>query len=334
MLPAGEQCSPAGLYWSTVEYAVLAIDLGGTNTRLARFDADSWTPAERRRFSTGLAGGRDAIIAQIIANARELIAAAATPVQAIGVAAPGPLDPSTGMLFDPPAMRGWEGTTPLRDLLQAALSIPVIVGNDANAAALGEHRYGAGRGVHNLVYFTVSTGIGGGVIVDDRLVLGAHGFAGELGHQVLEPDGPVCGCGGRGCLEALASGTAIARIARERLAAGESSSLARLDRITAEAVAEAARAGDPLAREVFGRAAAYLGIGIVNAIHSFDPALVIIGGGVSNAGGLLLGPIREAITSRAQRWFHDGVRVTTAILGDDAGLLGAAAAVRDLATRT
>src|SRR5437763_7503791 len=166
---------------------------------------------------------------------------------AVGVGCGGPLDRRRGLILSPPNLPGWD-EFPVVALLEERLGVPVLLDNDANAAALGEHRYGAGRGLRHLVYITISTGIGGGVIVRGELVHGVHDGAGEVGHMTVLPEGPACGCGARGCLEALCSGTSIARRARERLAAGSLSSLGEGE-ITAQAVAEAARRGDALASD-------------------------------------------------------------------------------------
>lgn len=259
----------------------------------------------------------------------EQIAAAATavagddPPDRAGVAAPGPLDPRRGLVLRPPNMVGWPAEAPLGARLARFLGMPVAVDNDANVAALGEQRAGAGRGVENLVYFTVSTGIGGGVILGGKLLHGAHGYAGELGHQVLVADGPPCGCGGRGCLEALASGSSIARIARSRIDVGERSVLAGAGPLTATEVFAAASQGDALARSVVETAMGQLGLGVVNALHLFDPALVIVGGGLTNTGDQLFGPVRRVVQTQAMPAFRE-TPIVRAALGDDAGLYGAA----------
>jgi glucokinase len=227
-------------------------------------------------------------------------------------------------------MPGWD-RFPLKDLLQQELGLPVYVGNDANLAGLGEHRYGAGRGVSHLVYLTVSTGIGGGVIVAGKLLLGADGLAGEVGHMTLEAQGPRCNCGNTGCLEALAAGPAVARQGAAALNRGESPGLSALahgqaELVTAKTVVEAARNGDVVARSVVDRAGFYLGVGVVNLIHLFNPQLVVIGGGFAiGAGEMLFEPVRRAVEERVMPPFRQALRIVPAALGDDAGLMGAAA---------
>lgn len=200
--------------------------------------------------------------------------------------------------------------------------------NDASAAALGEHSHGAGRGTRDMVFITVSTGIGGGIIIDGRLYQGISGGAGEIGHMVMDVGGPLCGCGNHGCLEALASGTAIARDATDRIALGTYSSITKFTAdgaaITAEAVAAAARQGDPLANDVVSRAAHYLGMGLVSVVNIFNPEKVVIGGGVAQMGEMLLGPARTVVTEKAFKLSADAARIVQARLGGDAGIVGAA----------
>jgi glucokinase len=218
--------------------------------------------------------------------------------------------------------------------LQETFGVPAFVGNDANLAALGEHRFGAGRGVNDLVYLTISTGIGGGVILDGRLFEGGGGLGGEVGHITVEAEGPPCLCGSRGCLEAVASGPAIARAVRAAIAAGRSSSLVDrvggdLSRITAREVSEAARDGDDLAREALRRAGFYIGVALVSLMYLLNPALFVIGGSVAKAGDLLFGPIHETVEDRAPEVYRRGVSIRPAALGDDVGLLGALALACD-----
>jgi glucokinase len=300
--------------------SVLAIDLGGTRLRLALFRERGAPPVRVARLPTRPEEGFERVLDRIATAARELLGG--EPIAGAGLAAPGPLDPRSGVLLRPPNLRGWPAEAPIGAALSERLGAPVIVDNDANLAALGEWQAGAGRGVDDLVYFTVSTGIGGGIIVGGRLLRGVHGYAGELGHLLIEADGPPCLCGGRGCLETLASGTAIARLARERLAAGEPSRLT--PDATAADVFAAAAAGDRLAAAVVERAMWRLGMGVVNALHLFDPALVILGGGVTNAGRLVFDPVERAVVRLAMPAFRQ-TPVVRAALGDDAGLYGAAA---------
>jgi glucokinase len=250
----------------------------------------------------------------------------------IGVAAPGPLDPASGIVYEVPNMPGWHDF-PLAARLVEATGLPVWVHNDANLAALAEARYGAGRGFDPLVYLTVSTGVGGGVIIDDEMLSGRHGLAGELGHVVVRAGGPTCGLGHPGCLEALASGTAIARRARDLVAAGRAAGIARFaapdQPVSAATVAHAARSGDSVAIELYHDVGEVLGLAIGSLINIFDPGRVIIGGGVSQAWDLFAGAMWPAVRQVAMVWEVRPIDIVQALLADDAGLVGAASYALD-----
>lgn len=311
-----------------MKYAI-AIDLGGTHLRTALIDR-SGTIADVKRVETQADAGPDAGITQIANATRSVLdEASSTGIVGIGIAAPGPVDHKRGLVKSPPNLAGW-GEVALADRVEALLDVPVCLGNDANLAALGEHRYGAGQGFANVIYVTVSTGIGGGIIVDNELLLGERGLAAEVGHIPLVVEGPLCPCGNRGHLEALASGPSIAREARAALQRGIESSLASLGHeLTAVDVTDAARAGDHLAKEVLARAGRFLGLGFVTLVHLFDTERFVIGGGVSNAGDLLLEPARHTAREHVMKPYRDTFDVVLAELGDDVGLMGAAALVFD-----
>lgn len=304
----------------------VAVDLGGTRCRVALVGRQG-DLHHRREFPTESEEGPDDILQRIAAAIKTAIAAAPPGAQVVGVGlvVPGPVDPWRGIIYQAPNLPGWEDL-PLADRLEALCGLPVRVGNDANLAALGEHRFGAGRGVSHLIYLTVSTGVGGGMIVEDRLLLGSRGVAGEPGHMTIDLPGERCNCGNYGCLETLASGTAIARHAAAALAAGRRSVLGRPgDHPTAADVARAAAANDPLAVELLENAARALGVGIVNLLHLFDPRLVVLGGGVSRAGERWWRVVRAEVERRAMPVYLKGLQIVPAALGDDAGLFGAAA---------
>jgi glucokinase len=317
------------------EQFVGAIDLGGTNVRAAIIEAGGQIRARARR-PTPQTGPEDVVQAMVEAlqQAAEEAGVSVDRLVAVGVGAPGPLDHSTGVVYAPPNLAGWDNV-PLKQMLQDRLRRPVFVGNDANVAALAERRYGAGKGSDDVIYITVSTGIGGGIVTQGRLLLGPAGTAGEVGHITIDIHGPRCACGNIGCVEALASGPAIARQAQARLRAGQPSMLrelvSSLEDITAEHVVEAARRGDPLAATVMEEAARNIGVLVVNLIHLFNPAVIAIGGGVSNAGELLFGPIRQVVQERALKAAAAVCRIVPAALGDDVGLYGAAAWALDQA---
>ncbi len=300
----------------------IAIDVGGTQIRVAIYPKGENRPTKQKRIPTQ--GNNQPPLERLIDLLAELWPAADN-VCAIGMAAPGWVNPQLGVIYQAPNIPGWENL-PLAPILSKRFDVPVRLGNDANLALVGEWRYGAGRGHHNLLYLTISTGIGGGVICDDRLLLGAHGLAAELGHVTVLPDGPVCGCGHRGHLEAIASGTAIARYVAEQLANGVPSSLSQIAKPTGRDISMAAEQGDPLAKTSLARAGAYLGCALANYLHIFNPSIVILGGGVSRSGSLLIEPMRAALAEQIlSPEYLQGLIITTVELGDDAGLMGALA---------
>jgi len=313
------------------EQLVIGIDLGGTKISTALVDHSGEIITHDYR-ETQAAGGYQAIIARMLDAARGVMTqakVAPAQVAAVGIGAPGPLEIETGLTLSPPNLPGWN-RTPLKQLIADGLGIPAFLEKDANAAALGEFHFGAGRGTKHMIYVTVSTGIGSGLILDGRLYYGANSMAGEIGHTTIAPNGPLCACGNRGCLEAMASGTAIANRARERVARGVPTLIADLigddlERITAELVAEAADQGDTNAQEILAEAMNYLGIGVANLVNLFNPQLVVIGGGLTNTGEALFEPVRRAIDRCAFPKPAQTVRVVQAELGEHVGVLGAAA---------
>jgi glucokinase len=233
------------------------------------------------------------------------------------------LDSTRGILIAPPNLPEWHNF-PLVESVQNRTLTPTIIGNDANLAALGEWKYGAGRGHHHIIYLTVSTGIGSGVIVNDHLLSGSRGLAPELGHVTILPDGPICPCGQPGHLEALASGKAIEEWVRQKLLSGLKSSLDKITHITAEIIAAAAAQGDELAIAAFQRAGDYIGLALASYVHIFNPTMIIIGGGVSKSAPLLLPPLRASLEKHVMiPQYLEGLEITTAQLGDNAGLMGA-----------
>jgi glucokinase len=251
-------------------------------------------------------------------------------VRGLGVGAPGPMNPDAGVVFEPPNLPGWHDV-PLGDMLTRRLGVPAHIENDANAAALGERWAGAGAGIDDLIYITVSTGVGAGLILRGRLYHGVSGTAGEVGHMVIDPSGPPCPCGRRGCLEAISSGPSIAREARAAVLAGRQTSLAGMDSeaIDAKTIADAARDGDAVAREIYARAAGALGAGVTNLVNLLNPAMVVIGGGVAEAGELIFAPVRRIVKQEAFERPAAAVEIVPAALGTDAGVVGAAAVARE-----
>ena len=310
---------------------VVAIDLGGTKI-IAALAAVDGRIIDRERTPTLADHGPEVVIQRIIDAADRVLernSFRATDVGGICVGAAGPVDMLNGIVSTPPNLPGWHAV-PLRDILRDHFGIDTYLINDAKAAALGEHRFGAAKGLSHMVYVTVSTGIGGGIIADGSLYVGHLGGAGEVGHMTIDIDGPRCACGNTGCWEAFASGTAMGREAARRLEAGEASSLAaqfadRFDEVSPVQIGEAALKGDRLALSVVAWSARYLGIGLANLVNIFNPEMIVVGGGMSKMGTLLLDPAVKIVSERAFPLLTRSVRFVTSPLGDDAAIMGAAA---------
>ena len=358
---------------------VIGVDLGGTQIRTAVLRGA--TLLSRISILTGAATQPDNVLPRIYEAIQEALDKANVSlgqVVGIGVAAPGPLDSKTGIVFSPPNLPGWDGI-PLRDLLAERFQTSIYVDNDANVAGLGEYMFGAGQGSRHMVYMTISTGIGGGVIADGKLLRGANGTAGELGHMTIDWHGERCTCGNIGCLEYIASGTSIARRANQAIQAGEGAELLTFARtmlqhsstvadqsalpthsydpttvelhisaleeeentlanalqqedeedlqVNARTVALAAEAGIPLARAIIQHTAEALGVGFVNIIHIFNPDMIIVGGGVTQMGPMLMEPALRIVQERAMKAPREAVQIVQAQLGTNVGLIGAGALV-------
>jgi glucokinase len=314
----------------------LTVDLGGTRIRAARCRADGTIESRTERM-TKAATGADAVIERIEQALRKVWPEAnpdgeVDTVKAISVVAPGPVDPWTGVIFTAPNLPGFVDI-PLRDQLANIFHVPVYIGNDANLAGLAEWRFGAARGHHHVIFLTISTGIGGGVIIDDRLLLGSRGLGAELGHVTADVNGEHCRCGNVGCIEWLSSGTGIARQAVRRLRAGEPSLMTELaqgnlDTLNVEVVEQAARADDALAIDVFRCAFHALGLNLTSLLHIFNPSIVVIGGGVSNMGDRLFKPLQASINEHVMNPRY-ACPIVPAQLRGDVGLLGALALALD-----
>jgi glucokinase len=304
--------------------AFVGIDLGGTQLRVAVAD-DRGRLRTIVRWPTEAARGREHVLRRIVAAVADALAQDGTPassVRSLGIGLPGPVDPTAGLVISPANLPGFRNV-PLNRILSRATGIRSYLHHDAHLAALAEHRRGAGRGASELIYVTVSTGIGAGLLIHGELYAGAHGSAGEVGHIVVQKDGPLCTCGNRGCVEVLASGTGIARAARERGAQTPTSALHHLPAPSAEDVVRAARAGDQLAVSILDSAGAYLGIALGTLVNLFNPQLIILGGSVLKAGSLLLTPMRRSMIASSWKAARRGLRIVRPALGDDVGLIGA-----------
>lgn len=306
----------------------IGVDLGGTNLRVAVVDAHGQV-LDRRELPTEVVAGPATVIndmCKAVTELRERHAVGGARLAGIGVGIPGIIFLSTGLLKKSPNLPGWEDY-PVKGEIERHLGTRVYLENDANAAALGEAWMGRGRGVRHLCLLTLGTGVGGGIIIDGRILHGVEGMAAEVGHMTVEPGGAVCGCGNHGCLEALASATAIVRMARETVARGRSQCLAKLEaenRLTSKAVYEAAEAGDAAAKEIFVTAGRALGIGIGILINLLNPALVLLGGGAANAWNAFAPTLFEELRARSYIFREIPVPIERTELGTDAGPIGAA----------
>ncbi len=305
---------------------VFGIDIGGTKLAVGAVNADGEILG-MDETPTRAAEGPERVLDRVVGLAKHVLAMPGVSwrvIQRIGIACSGPMDREAGLVFKAPNLPGWV-RVPVVKHIEDALALPAILENDANAAALGEFRYGVGKGMDSLVYLTVSTGIGGGIILGGKIWHGVNCGAGEVGHIMLVPDGPPCGCGSRGCLEALSSGTAIARRARELLEAGGTSRLRDIPNFDASDVARLAQEGDALAGEVWQAAVKHLSLGIVAIITILGPELIVIGGGVSRAGDFLFEPLRQEVRRHVKVVPVESLRILPAALGRNVGILGAAA---------
>ncbi len=311
------------------DFCVAGVDLGGTKIYTVLASSRGEVLAEQK-IPTEAEKGLQHVIGRILESVEQVKREAppSSRLRALALGAPGPLDSSRGIIHFAPNLN-WNNV-PIREVLEEKTGVRVLLDNDANLAALGEHLYGAGRGAENMVFITVSTGVGGGLILGGRLYRGAADGAGEIGHMTVLPYGPRCSCGNRGCLEALASGTAIARAAGKLVAGGGGKEILAAaggdpGKISAAAVAAAAARGDPGAVSIIAGAARYLGIGVANLVNLLNPSLVVLGGGVMAAGELIWEGVRREVQARSLAAARLQLRLAPAELGGRAGALGAVA---------
>jgi glucokinase len=304
---------------------VIGVDLGGTRLRAARLDQGLHV-LHREEVLTHAQEGVDATLERISDMIAHVLPDDLSTVEGIGVSVPGPTNPRTGVVVAPPNLRGWHNV-PLGDILRRRFDVPIYIGNDANVAALAEVVRGAARGTRHAIFVTVSTGIGGGIINDGKMLLGRDGLAAEVGHMVIMIGEKVT------TLEKEAAGPALARQLRARIEAGEASIAndlvaGQLDQVTGSTVGSAAQAGDRVALEIVARAGMVIGLGMVSLLHVFNPEILVFGGGVSNLGELLFAPMREAIqTYTIDPMYWRDLRIERAALGDNVSLVGAGALV-------
>ena len=315
--------------FSEMDSYIVGIDIGGT--KLATVVADgTGTILKKIRKPTSAERGPHHAVESLLEMVGETIRLAELKrenISGIGVSCGGPLDTKTGVVYSPPNLPGWDAF-PLKESIEAEFHVPTIIENDANASALAEWRFGGGRGYNYVLYMTMSTGIGGGIVANGQIYHGANDSAGEVGHQILLPDGPLCGCGQRGCLEALCSGPAIARRAREVIREQPNTAILKLAdgeiaQVKSEHVLEAARTGDSLAMSLMEETGYYMGWGIANLVNILNPEIVLIGTIAVAAGDLLLDPIRRTVADMAMQRPAEAVKIMPADLGDAVGDLAA-----------
>lgn len=288
---------------------LLGIDIGGTKSAAVVGDSEGNVLAQVGALTPQ--GSWQEGVALLIQLAREACrqqGCALPDIAAVGVSCGGPLDSTTGTIYSPPNLPGWDAV-PLKEILEAEFGLPTMLENDANATAVAEHQWGAGRGSREMAFLTMGTGIGAGLILNGQLYRGRGDLAGEVGHATVLPDGPLCPCGKRGCLEAMASGTSIGRMGRERY--GE-------DGLTAHDVCARARAGDAVAQSVIADAAYYMGLGLANLLQTLNLERIVLGTLAVHAADLLLEPIRASTQANCWPRVWDGVSIVPAALGDAA----------------
>ncbi len=305
----------------------IGIDVGGTNVKIALVD-DGKIIYSNSVPTYAQMGYEYTVnnIKQAIKDLMKETETTAADIKGIGFDFPGQVDYKTGVVKLAPNIPGWVNV-PIAQMIEEAFHIPTRIDNDVRCAALGEMNFGAGKGCQNFVCITVGTGIGSGLVVNGQLVRGAANAAGEIGHIKLQmKDGPICGCGDTGCLEAFASGPSIVAMAQDYLKSGKSTKFREMagdGEITPYIVAKAAEAGDPVAKRIFTIIGEYVGMGLVSVINLLNPEKVIIGGGVAEAGDLLLEPIRKTVMERAMVVARESVEIVPAELGNSAGVIGA-----------
>jgi glucokinase len=307
---------------------VIGIDLGGTETKIGIVEEDGKI-VEKKVIPTRVSEGRTTVVTRIGEAINELLVKSgidSKQIIGIGVGSPGSIDHDTGTVLFSPNLPDWSGFG-LAAMLERVTGIRTFVENDANSFILGEWAFGEFKGSQHMVGLTLGTGVGGGVITHGILMTGSKGYGGELGHTIVEPEGPVCGCGSHGCLEALASATAIVNLAREYSKRFPQSTIFASPELNSKVVFDAAREGDLAATLIVERATRALAIAIGNFIHVFNPEHLVIGGGISRAGDLLINGIREKLPAFVMTSFNGTFSITLSKLVENAGITGAASIV-------
>lgn len=306
---------------------VVGIDMGATHVKLILSDFSAQVLAEVDQ-PLDISHPPEICLGQVTRYYQQLLEGYETKqaeIAAVGLGVPGPIVSGAGMVSFPPIMPGWNNY-PIQDHLQEIWKCPVLLGNDAEFGALGEWAYGAGRGQENLAYIKVGKGIGAGLLLNGKVYRGTTGSAGEIGHITIEKNGPICTCGNRGCLEAVAGGEAIARGAIEAVKAGRKTILSDyvlMEKITVRDVVSAARKGDLLSQQIIQEAGFYIGTALASMVNLFNPGMIVIGGEVAQSGDLLLEPIRQTVRARSLKGASRAVQMTAAYLGNRSTGMGA-----------
>jgi glucokinase len=309
---------------------LIGVDIGGTNVRMGIVTREGRI-LRKVQYATDVSKGGLALCEQFFSNFKDLIdrnVKRRDKPAGIGIGIAGAIDMKRGMIIHSPNIPDLDGFA-LRKFIAKRISIPIIIENDANAFTLGEGWVGGAKGSKHYCGITLGTGVGGGIVVDGKILHGSHGMAGEVGHMAISPEGPLCGCGGRGCLEVYASATGVRRMALEAIERGEGEEILRRSagnagEITSETVFEAAQSGDLTAQKIFNEMGRFLGLGLVNLIHLFNPEKIVIGGKVSQAWNYFIQSTMDAVERRAMKGPREKVKVVRSKCGDDAGMLGAA----------
>lgn len=302
---------------------VVGVDLGGTKIYTALVDLEG-NIIKEKTVETLANEGEQAVMGRIIDTINYVIDGTDKDlIKSIGIGSPGPLDVKNGIIIE-------NSNLPFKNFaivktIKETYSLPTYLDNDANVATLGEFMFGAGKGTENMVFITASTGIGGGAVLNGKLFRGSTGNALEVGHMTVATEGPRCGCGNLGCAEALGSGTAIGKRAKEAVLSNVVTSLKNYENVTAKEVFKEAANGDRVAKNILNTSLTYLGIAVANTITNFDPEKVVVGGGVVNGGDIVIDTIRNVVEERCMAAFVENCKIEKAVLGGKAGVLGAAA---------
>jgi glucokinase len=307
----------------------VAVDIGATRMRAASFGSEDNEPIIFNQIPTRSEGMP---IEDRLSSLIDAVIPEGIEISSIAAACPGPMDPINGIIISPPNIPEWR-YFPLQEYLSNIYQIPVSLNNDANLAAYGEWHFGAGKGCSDLIYLTISTGIGSGIIVDNKLLMGSAGLAGEVGHTTLNNQGPPCSCGHTGHLEAYASGPSIVRWVKSQLEDEKLQVHFPEGELTAKLISDAAENGNELAIAAYERAGKFIGLAVADLLHIFNPQKVIIGGGVSKAGELIFEPIRKSVSENViSEAYLDHLEIIPALLGDKSGLMGALVLSREISS--